>query len=86
MQKNIVLVGFMGAGKTAVGQALSARLKRELVDLDGLIADSEGRPITRIAYVQELEKLAKEKEDAAGYQRVRTPHIAKEIKTLEFCI
>ena len=62
MQKNIVLIGFMGVGKTAVGQALSARLKRELVDLDGVIADSEGRPITRIftesgeAYFRRLEK------------------------------
>lgn len=28
--------------------------------------------------IEELEKLAREMEDAAGYQRVRTPHIAKE--------
>ncbi|OGO26627.1 MAG: threonine--tRNA ligase [Chloroflexi bacterium RBG_16_54_11] len=28
--------------------------------------------------IDELEKLAKEKEDAAGYLRVRTPHLAKE--------
>ena len=27
---------------------------------------------------EELEKLAKETEFAAGYQRVRTPHIARE--------
>src|SRR5205823_2640290 len=30
------------------------------------------------AIVEELEKLAKETEFAAGYQRVRTPHIARE--------
>src|SRR6266446_6157280 len=30
------------------------------------------------AIIEELEKLAKETEFAAGYQRVRTPHIAKE--------
>ncbi len=30
------------------------------------------------ALIEELEKLAKETEFAAGYQRVRTPHIAKE--------
>ncbi|BCX16241.1 MAG: threonine--tRNA ligase [Candidatus Parcubacteria bacterium] len=29
--------------------------------------------------IEELEKLAKEKEEEAGYLRVRTPHIAKEI-------
>lgn len=28
--------------------------------------------------IEELEKLAKETEDAAGYKRVRTPHLAKE--------
>src|SRR5438270_2298472 len=31
------------------------------------------------AIVEELEKLAKETEFAAGYKRVRTPHIAREI-------
>ncbi|HAF03568.1 MAG TPA: threonine--tRNA ligase [Spartobacteria bacterium] len=31
------------------------------------------------AMIEELEKLAKETEFAAGYQRVRTPHIAREI-------
>ncbi len=30
------------------------------------------------AIAEELEKLAKETEFAAGYQRVRTPHIARE--------
>ena len=30
------------------------------------------------AMIEELEKLAKETEFAAGYQRVRTPHIARE--------
>src|SRR5438270_7851217 len=30
------------------------------------------------AIIDELEKLAKETEFAAGYQRVRTPHIARE--------
>ncbi|PYL31966.1 MAG: threonine--tRNA ligase, partial [Verrucomicrobia bacterium] len=31
------------------------------------------------AIIDELEKLARETEFAAGYQRVRTPHIAREI-------
>jgi shikimate kinase len=62
MQKNIVLVGFMGAGKSAVGQALAARLQRELVDLDEVIVERQGRPITQIfeelgeAYFRRLEK------------------------------
>ena len=33
------------------------------------------------AMIEELEKLAKETEFAAGYQRVRTPHIARESST-----
>lgn len=48
MQKNIVLIGFMGSGKTAVGRALGRQLKREFVDLDELIVKREGRAITEI--------------------------------------
>ncbi|NLV17285.1 MAG: shikimate kinase [Syntrophomonadaceae bacterium] len=33
-KKNIVLIGFMGTGKTAVGTRLAARLGREFVDTD----------------------------------------------------
>ena len=32
--KNIILVGFMGTGKSAVGEGLSKRLKRPFVDMD----------------------------------------------------
>ena len=34
MEKNIVLVGFMGSGKTSVGKKLSVDLKREFIDKD----------------------------------------------------
>jgi shikimate kinase len=44
----IFLVGFMGAGKTAVGAALAARLDWEFIDLDQLIVESERRSIDRI--------------------------------------
>lgn len=37
MKSNIVLIGFMGAGKTAVGKALAERLHREFIELDSLI-------------------------------------------------
>lgn len=46
--RNIVLVGFMGSGKTSVGQELAARLGRELVDTDDLVEDAVGRPIAEI--------------------------------------
>jgi hypothetical protein len=33
---------------------------------------------TAASLIEELEKLAKEMEDKAGYERVRTPHLTKE--------
>ena len=44
----IALVGFMGAGKTSVGQALAKRLKWEFLDLDRLIEERESRSIEKI--------------------------------------
>lgn len=46
--KNIILVGFMGAGKTAVGKILAKLLKRRFVDLDEMIEEREGMPIAEI--------------------------------------
>jgi len=49
MQKtNIVLVGFMGTGKTAVGELLAGQLGKTLVDMDSMIAEREGKSIPRI--------------------------------------
>jgi shikimate kinase len=42
------LVGMMGAGKSAVGEALAARLGRPLVDLDRAIERGAGRSIAEI--------------------------------------
>ena len=42
MEKNIVLIGMMGCGKTTVGKLLSRRLGRELVDTDALIERQAG--------------------------------------------
>jgi shikimate kinase len=44
----IFLVGFMGSGKTVVGQALAERLGFEFVDLDELIVERAGKPIKEI--------------------------------------
>ncbi len=46
--KNIVLTGFMGAGKTAVGKELSRLLKMRLVDVDSEIEESRKMKITDI--------------------------------------
>lgn len=45
---NIVLIGFMGTGKTRVGVALAERLGLTFVDMDAVIEAREGRPITDI--------------------------------------
>ncbi len=37
--KNIILVGFVGAGKTSVGRELAKKLKMRFVDMDDLIEE-----------------------------------------------
>ena len=44
----IVLVGFMGAGKTTVGTVLAARLGLPFADSDQVLEDRAGRPIRQI--------------------------------------
>lgn len=45
---NVVLIGFMGAGKTACGRLLARRLGRCFVETDDLITAREGRSIPEI--------------------------------------
>ena len=45
---NIVLTGFMGTGKTAVGKRLAKRLGWRFVDVDRLIESSTKMPIARL--------------------------------------
>lgn len=44
----IYLVGFMGTGKTTVGEALARRLRYDFRDLDRLIEEREGRSVREI--------------------------------------
>lgn len=46
--KNIVLVGFMGSGKTTVGHLLAKRTGMPLVDMDTLIEERAGKSINEI--------------------------------------
>jgi shikimate kinase len=41
--RRIVIIGFMGCGKTTVAEALARRLNCPMVDLDSFITESEGR-------------------------------------------
>ena len=45
MKTNIALIGFMGTGKTAVGEVLAEKLGKKLVELDFLIEQKAGKPI-----------------------------------------
>ncbi len=60
--KNIVLIGFMGTGKSTVGKILAKKMNRALVDIDHLIEEKEKRKIFEIFekegedYFRRLEK------------------------------
>lgn len=59
--RNIVLIGFMGSGKSTIGIKLSYRLRRVVEDTDKLIEKKAGRKISDIfanegeAYFRDLE-------------------------------
>ena len=46
--QNIVLVGFMGCGKSTVGREIGIQLNYPLVDTDCLIVDSVGMSVSKI--------------------------------------
>ena len=48
MKKNIVLVGFMGTGKSTVGRLLAQQTQMELVDMDALIEERAEKTIPAI--------------------------------------
>jgi shikimate kinase len=64
MTGNIVLVGFMGAGKSSVGRVLARRLGRCLIETDDMITGREGRSIPQI-FAAEGEAYFRAAEDEA---------------------
>ena len=67
----IILIGFMGAGKTTIGKALAKSLNREFADTDERIEadtgrkipdifEKEGEPYFRRLETETLQKLEKE--------------------------
>ena len=69
-KKNIVLIGFMGSGKTTIGKALAKKLQLPVEDTDKLIEAREGRCISDI--------FAKEGE---GFFRELETGLLKEIRS-----
>ena len=45
---NIVLIGFMGSGKSTIGAALAQRMGRFVIDTDLLIESSTGQSVAEI--------------------------------------
>ena len=77
-EKNIVLVGFMGCGKTSVGKRLSMSLRREFVDMDDFISKREQLTVTEIfaqkgePYFRSLEKELCERFSVYGSKIIAT--------------
>jgi shikimate kinase len=46
--KNLVLVGFMGSGKTDAGKLAAARLRMTFIDMDEIIEQRHGQTISKI--------------------------------------
>ena len=46
--RNIVLVGFMGSGKTTVGKLVAEQTGMPLLDMDSMIEEREGKSINEI--------------------------------------
>lgn len=44
----IVLLGYMGSGKTTIGKLLAAKLKMQFLDLDSYIEEKEGAKISTV--------------------------------------
>ena len=66
MLPNLVLIGFMGCGKSSVGRRLSGLTGHRFVDVDELVTQAAGRSISEIfsergeSYFRDLEQRALE--------------------------
>jgi len=72
--KNIVLIGFMGSGKTVVGRLLADRLGYKFIDTDKIIEERIGKTISDIfndegeRYFREIESnIVKELSELSGH-------------------
>lgn len=67
-EKTIVLIGFMGVGKTTVGKLIAEKLNRDFIDTDMEIEQAFGMPVAQIFQIYG-EKVFREKEKSliTGY-------------------
>lgn len=59
MEDNVILIGFMGAGKSTVGQRLADRMSRRFVDVDAVVEAQAGMSVADIF----------DKEGESGFRR-----------------
>lgn len=74
--KGLALVGFMGTGKSLVGQELATRLVWPHVDTDEWIERTAGKPITQIF----------SEDGEASFRDLETDSLQVLIKTLRTCV
>jgi shikimate kinase len=73
-RSRVVLVGFMGAGKTRVGRLLADLLQWDFVDLDALVVARKGKPIPTI-FRDEGEAAFRLAEHAAAVEATRAERV-----------
>ncbi|SRR5260221_10612783 len=64
----IVLIGFMGAGKTTVAKLLAEKLKLEYIDMDTLIIKKSGKKSDKEIFESDGEKYFRELEIAVSME------------------
>lgn len=70
---NVILIGFMGCGKSSVGYRLSYVMRRTLIDTDKLIEKQQGMTITEIF----------ETKGEAGFRQMETDCIRHLLKATD---
>jgi len=60
-EKSIVFIGFMGVGKTSIGKIVAKKLYRDFKDVDHVIEEEYGMPVSKI-FEQLGEKAFRKKE------------------------
>lgn len=76
MKKNIIFIGFMGAGKTSVGQAVSRRYHMDFLDTDEYIERKAGMSISEI-----FQKFGEE-----GFRKMETEALSVLAEEIEGCV
>ena len=75
MKGNLILVGFMGAGKSSVGRILARRLGRCLVETDDMIAAKEGASIPEIFAAKGEAHFRAAEEEMLGLLALKTDEV-----------